>query len=253
MLYTTVCDIIRSVKKSLVKKEEQRMKKIISILVSFIIATSLFTGCANDNKDTVSKNNSSVNSASDSKKDSKNQNSDKSNYEKGTWEDKSYKNKSLNISFTLPENWAKVDAEDAKNLLMENVEENKDTNLVDKMNSYDFLINNETTGTNIQLLITDLAMVPGGKSLTDKLYLETVKNQFTSLADSDVKCSDITNKDICGQNYCHLKMEIGQEPKVNSEYYVLKKGNYMISFVCSYSEDNKAEYDSFINSLKPIA
>lgn len=235
------------------------MKKIISIFLTVIIATSILTGCTNETKDTVSKGNSSVNSTNEEKKenedkkDDKKQDADKASYKQGTWEGNNYKNESLNMNFTLPEGWSKIDNDKAKEILEAKLGNDADSEAVKDMNFYDFFIKNDKTGTNIQLLIADASLMPGGNEMTSKIYLDSVIAQFDALKESGYTCSEVKNNKMCNQDYLSCTIKMPQSQGINCEYNIQKQGKYVISFVGTYGVANKTEYDSFINSLKSVA
>lgn len=224
------------------------MKKIISILLSAIIITSMLTGCTNITKDIISKDDTSVNATNEDKK----QDSNKVSYKEGVWEDKTYKNESINMSFTLPEDWVVISKEEAEELITKNIDD-ADKETAKKANIYEFLVKNEKTGSNAQLLVSDSSFAPKEEKMTAQQHAESIKNEFATLKDSGYMCTDVEDTTICNQQYKKCSVYIPQGVGFRSEYNIQKQGKHLVLFIVTYSTNNKADYENFMSSLKPIA
>lgn len=166
-------------------------------------------------------------------------------YEKGSWTGSVYTNKTLGLTFTLPEGWMIADEDNIEKTVGGNEavggNEQKDDKKADKKNEspYDFMIVNAETNDNLLLLAEDVSTAMGGSGMTETDYLTTIKTNLISGQQTTYTPGEITTAEIAGQTYSKMEVAVLYNGYISltQTYYCRKVGDHMLSFIASTKTD----------------
>lgn len=168
-------------------------------------------------------------------------------YVMGEINDNVYSNEFSGIRFKLPENMQFADSEEILSY-MDMGQEMLDLGdkaslmmkIAEKTTIYDMLAKDMTTGDNFIIMYENLAKYPNinPESYTLDDYFKNIDTQMGALADSGITFikKDAQDIKLCGMDFKKIECETTYESfgySTKQNYYIAKKGNYIISIIGS--------------------
>ena len=176
-------------------------------------------------------------------------------YESGAWVDGVYRNEFLGFSFKLPNKWSAVSEEEllsrmdlAEDLLSD--EQKLAAELVKKQMIYVMSATEPVNNGTLLVLALNLSLSPGGSAFTEEMYLDQVEEQLKATKLKYVLDAR-GEREIGGETYRALTAAI-EGTNVRQRYYVRKKGDYLVTFICSHSKDQAAQFDAALDAIEAL-
>lgn len=220
----------------------KRMRFVFPLLVVCCLMLALFAGC--ENKEQASGDTPSI----------------QGDYSRGIWEENTYKSEYLGLTFPLPEGYKVVgDREILRLMSLDRREfankEEQDQAVGGVALIFDFIIGDETNESGmpmVQLMAENLkanreeameAMEYAQKLSENLLTQENNPNGY--VVDQPAEYS------LAGGDWVILTTQM--EKKELSQWYVMqRKGDYLISFVCTFPPAEQSEVESFLSSVQSL-
>ncbi len=205
------------------------MKKLLALLLICAIAT-LSTGCFVDLSDKI------IGGDDDKTIEAK-----KPELSRGTFDGNVYESEFLGLKFTKPESWVYSTDEEisaamgySADILGENIKQAFENNTV----VYDMMVRDTLSGTNINISYEDLAKSLA-TNITEKQYIEAVKQQFANVEGMTVTFSDEIETVKLGD--CDFTRVICSSSiygvEMTQVYYIRKIENYMSNVIVTIVSD----------------
>lgn len=162
-------------------------------------------------------------------------------YIRGGWiSDTVYQNTSLDLQFTLPQGWtAASDAEiqsmmeAGQGALTEEQQQAAQENLY--KTTYDFVVSDPLTGSNLQMMAENLSLTPGGNLLDEDAYLGILQTQLEQIQEIGYTFpSDLQTRTIAGQDFRVLEC-VSEASGAAQYYYCRKAGDYIATLILTVS------------------
>lgn len=162
-------------------------------------------------------------------------------YVKGTVTDTSFESESLNLRFTVPDNYIMATEEDIREMfgLATDYLEMDDAQVdyVEETSVYEMVASSPTGLPNI-IVMTDVLFLEG---MGEDLFLEALKVQLQSV-DSESVFSEKSSVEIAGKTYQKLTTRVNMMGVEQIQDYVVGKSNdRMLTIITTYSPETEAE------------
>lgn len=163
----------------------------------------------------------------------------KTDYKYGFLKDNIYINETLNLKYKVEGDWKITDSKQIKDLLKDIGEEiDENSGFV-----YDMLLENTKKNIILQLMVTtDLSLINKDTKVVDEEYAINIYKAELQQQNIDYKF-DTFDIEIADKNYKVLSV-YDLENKVYFWYIVRKQDNYIITFVGSFSDSDKPEFEN---------
>lgn len=163
----------------------------------------------------------------------------KTDYKYGFLKDNIYINETLNLKYKVEGDWKITDSKQIKDLLKDIGEEiDENSGFV-----YDMLLENTKKNIILQLMVTtDLSLINKDTKVVDEEYAINIYKTELQQQNIDYKF-DTFDIEIADKNYKVLSV-YDLENKVYFWYIVRKQDNYIITFVGSFSDSDKPEFEN---------
>lgn len=212
------------------------MKKYLSVILGIAIALT-FSGCSSEGKEKV-----------ELPKETHIEREEKSkvNIDFGTYEDQKYVNEYLKLKFQIPDNWTYMTENELRELMAIDGElEDEESAMIL------YAIENQTNETRIT---SGISLTLEKEELYEDLdtYLFEIKAMLES---SEVSFEEIkrgTTKIINEQEFevLEVKLKIDEGLILNQDYYAMKKEDYILTFITTYIEEEKANIRDIIENIE---
>lgn len=196
------------------------MKKFLALLLTVMMVMTM-AACGSD----ASTDNGGTNENSD--------------FVRGVWTDNVYSNEFLNLTFTMPEDWAYASDEEIAEQMGLAAEYASSTTeyakaYADTKNIYDMISQNQVNGSDVIVMAENLALTVGGTAYDEQAYLDAVSEQLLQQDSLDYsiegETQDVT---LGGETYKMLTTNL-YEGELNQCYLVRRVGKYMEAIIVTY-------------------
>jgi hypothetical protein len=171
----------------------------------------------------------------------------------GAWNGTTFENTWLNMKFPVSDNWTistdeeiaqlneiSTDSDDAGQELLDKIAELKTV--------YGFMITENETFSNVQLIYENLAMSIGGTKMSEQEYLDSAMEMLPS---EDYELLETVTKDIAGKTFTVAKMS-AYDGVYSQDFYCYKQGKHMVVMIMSYTPDQAAVIDEFVSGITTL-
>lgn len=165
---------------------------------------------------------------------------------KGTWEGSVYTNTFAGFTYTLPSGWvAATDAEVLEWMDLDpdllNDEEAYLKALTEDLTVYDFLVQNETTFSSINVLFENLELSFLGTTYTEEEYADVIAE---TLEEDDYSVGEYEEITIAGGTYLKVPATVTYEGvTVQQNYYVKRQDKFMVVILATCFDEGKTPDD----------
>ena len=190
--------------------------KTLLVLAMLCAITITLVGCGNDentNKDNTVNNQSNVNNESEGKT---------VEISRGEWQGNKYVNEYAEVTFNMPEGWAKYSDEEIAQLMNIGVEAlNKDqqdiAELLEQTAVYGMVVNDPATAANVMLMIEKPVL-----KVTPEYYLSNVKQQLEAVEGIDYEPGEPYKAELGDDEFYRLDAEAEFSGISMGQHYFIK-------------------------------
>lgn len=154
-------------------------------------------------------------------------------FSRGIWEGDVYTSEFLDLTFTKPDNWVIATDEEMEQLFgisMDMFDSEDMSDAAKQQVIFDMLVSDPETNSNISFMFQNLAVVKGGKAITEEQFAKSLEEQASALEGVTYKAGELQTIKFGENEYKYVNSTLTmQGVEMNQTAIIRKVGNYIFN------------------------